>query len=131
MKQFKGPIRLDGMTANPPVNIRMAFGDYVKERFPHYNFSDKDIERVQGETRRDSPNKANITYNVYQPYINVNKRFVAGVFKEENLMKDLFPITRSCVGGKNETRDFNAWCWKCFWCYEKAWAFNLPSTHNA
>ena len=131
MKEFKGPIRLDGMTANPPVNIRMAFGDYVKARFPEYNFSAKDIERVQGETRRDNPNKLNITYNVYQPYINVNKRFVAGVYKEEGLMQDLFPMTRSCVGGGNETRDFTAWCWKCFWCYEKAWAFNLPRTHNA
>ena len=131
MKEFKGPIRLDGMTANPPVNIRMAFGDYVKERFPQYTFTAKDIERVQGETRRDSPNKPNITYNVYQPYINVNKRFVAGVFKEEGLMKDLFPITRSCVGSGKETKDFTAWCWKCFWCYEKAWAFNLPHTHMA
>ena len=62
---------------------------------------------------------------------NKAKRFVAGVYKEEGLMQDLFPMTRSCVGGGNETRDFTAWCWKCFWCYEKAWAFNLPRTHNA
>ena len=131
MKEFKGPIRLDGMNANPPVNIRMAFAKYAKERFPEQYLSQREVERIQGETRRDSPNKANITYNVYQPYINVNKRFVAGVFKEEGLMEDLFPITRSCVGSKKQTKDFTAWCWQCFWCYEKAWAFNLPSNHMA
>ena len=131
MKEFKGPIRLDGMNANPPTNIRLAFAKYAKDRFPRISFSQRELERIQGETRRDNTNKPNITYNVYQPYINVNKRFVAGVFKEEGLMEDLFPITRSCVGGSNQTKDFTAWCWQCFWCYEKAWAFNLPSNHNA
>ena len=53
------------------------------------------------------------------------------MYKEEGLMEDLFPMTRSCVGGPNQTKDFTAWCWQCFWCYEKAWAFNLPRTHNA
>ena len=131
MGQFKGPIRLDGMTANPPKEIRMAFAKYAKERFPEINYSPRDLERIQGETRRDNKDKPNITYNVYQPWLNVNKRFVAGIYKEEGLMKELFPMTRSCVGGANQTKDFTAWCWQCFWCYEKAWAFNLPSNHNA
>ena len=131
MSEFKGAIRLDGMTANPPKQIRMAFAKYAKERFPEINYTPRNLERIQGETRRDVSNKPNITYNVYQPYINVNKRFVAGVFKEEGLMEDLFPITRSCVGSGKQTKDFTAWCWQCFWCYEKAWAFNLPNTHMA
>ena len=131
MGQFKGPIRLDGMTANPPKEIRLQFAKYAKERFPEISYSQRELERIQGETRRDNKDKPNITYNVYQPWLNVNKRFVAGIYKEDGLMKELFPMTRSCVGGGNETRDFTAWCWKCFWCYEKAWAFNLPRTHNA
>ena len=98
MNQFKNPIRLDGMTANPPKEIRLAFAKYAKERFPEIRYTARDLERIQGETRRDVSHKPNITYNVYQPYINVNKRFVAGVYKEEGLMKDLFPMTRSCVG---------------------------------
>ena len=131
MGQFKGPIRLDGMTANPPKEIRLQFAKYAKERFPEISYSQRELERIQGETRRDNKDKPNITYNVYQPWLNVNKRFVAGIYKEEGLMEDLFPITRSCVGGPNQTKDFTAWCWQCFWCYEKAWAFNLPSNHNA
>ena len=131
MSQFKGAIRLDGMTANPPKEIRLQFARYAKERFPEIKYSQRDLERIQGETRRDNTDKPNITYNVYQPYINVNKRFVAGVYNEEGLMEDLFPITRSCVGSGKQTKDFTAWCWQCFWCYEKAWAFNLPSNHMA
>ena len=131
MGQFKGPIRLDGMTANPPKEIRLQFAKYAKERFPEISYSQRELERIQGETRRDNKDKPNITYNVYQPWLNVNKRFVAGIYKEEGLMKELFPMTRSCVGGANQTKDFTAWCWQCFWCYEKAWAFNLPHTHNA
>ena len=109
----------------------MAFGDAVKARFPSNNYTATDIDRVQGEARRDVNDKPELRYIVYQPWLNVNKKFVAGVFREEGLMKDLFPITRSCVGSARQTRDFNAWCWQCFWCYEKAWAFNLPRTHNA
>ena len=131
MGQFKGPIRLDGMTANPPKEIRLQFAKYAKERFPEISYSQRELERIQGETRRDNKDKPNITYNVYQPWLNVNKRFVAGIYKEEGLMKELFPMTRSCVGGANQTKDCTAWCWQCFWCYEKAWAFTLPSTHNA
>ena len=131
MGQFKGPIRLDGMTANPPKEIRLQFAKYAKERFPEISYSQRELEIIQGETRRDNKDKPNITYNVYQPWLNVNKRFVAGIYKEEGLMKELFPMTRSCVGGANQTKDFTAWCWQCFWCYEKAWAFNLPSNHNA
>jgi len=131
MKTIDRPIRLDGMSKNPPKAVRMAFGDAMKARFPSNNYTATDIDRVQGEARRDVNDKPELRYNVYQPWLNVNKKFVAGVFREEGLMKDLFPITRSCVGSARQTRDFNAWCWQCFWCYEKAWAFNLPRTHNA
>ena len=44
---------------------------------------------------------------------------------------DLTSVSSDIIPDGNETRDFTAWCWKCFWCYEKAWAFNLPRTHNA
>ena len=131
MKNFKGPIRLDGMTANPPKDVRMKFGEYMIKRFHEHNYTEKDIVRVTGEPRRDVHNKPELRYNVYQPFLNVNKRFVAGIFKEEGLMDNMFPITRSCVGSARQTKNFEAWCWQCFWCYEKAWAFNLPHTHMA
>ena len=81
---------------------------------------------MQGELRRDNPNKPELTYNVYQPFVNVNKKFVADIFKQEGLLEELYPITRSCVGGANQTNNFKEWCWQCFWCFEKAWAFDQP-----
>lgn len=127
MKMVGKPLRVDGMTANPPVNVRMAFADRMKKYHPTRNFGPFEIDRVQGEIRRDVHDKPELKYNVYQPFLNVNKRFVAGVFKENNLMDDLYPITRSCVGGSWQTKDFTEWCWQCFWCYEKDWAFNEVS----
>lgn len=127
MKMVGKPLRVDGMTANPPVNVRMAFADRMKKYHPTRNFGPFEVDRVQGEIRRDVHDKPELKYNVYQPFLNVNKRFVAGVFKENNLMDDLYPITRSCVGGSWQTKDFTEWCWQCFWCYEKDWAFNEVS----
>ncbi len=127
MKIVGKPLRLDGMTANPPVDVRMGFADRMKKHHPTKDFGPFEVDRVQGEIRRDVHDKPELKYNVYQPFLNVNKRFVAGVFKENNLMDDLYPITRSCVGGKYQTNNFTEWCWQCFWCYEKDWAFNEVS----
>ena len=127
MKMVGKPLRLDGMTANPPIDVRMAFADRMKKHHPTRNFGPFEVDRVQGEIRRDVHDKPELKYNVYQPFVNVNKRFVAGVFKENNLMDDLYPITRSCVGGGRQTNNFTEWCWQCFWCYEKDWAFNEVS----
>ena len=127
MKMIDRPLRVDGMTANPPVNVRMAFADRMLKHHPTRNFGPFEVDRVQGEIRRDVHDKPELKYNVYAPFLNVNKRFVAGVFKENNLMDDLYPITRSCVGGGRQTNNFTEWCWQCFWCYEKDWAFNEVS----
>ena len=127
MKMVGKPLRLDGMTANPPIDVRMAFADRMKKHHPTRNYGPFEIDRVQGEVRRDVHDKPELKYNVYKPFLNVNKRFVAGVFKENNLMNDLYPITRSCVGGGRQTNNFTEWCWQCFWCYEKDWAFNEVS----
>ena len=126
MKQWPGCIRLDGMTANPPKEVRLKFADHMKKAHPNLNFREREILRVQGELRRDNPNKPELTYNVYQPFVNVNKKFVADIFKQEGLLEELYPITRSCVGGANQTNNFKEWCWQCFWCFEKAWAFDQP-----
>jgi hypothetical protein len=127
MKMLDRPLRVDGMTANPPIDVRMGFADRMAKHHPTKNFGPFEIGRVQGEIRRDVHNKPELRYNVYQPFLNVNKRFVAGVFKENNLMDDLYPITRSCVGSPSQTNNFTKWCWQCFWCYEKDWAFNEVS----
>ena len=48
-------------------------------------------------------------------------------------MKTLFPYTASCTGDAETTNNFTMPCGKCFWCYEKKWAFNMidqPEAYN-
>ena len=106
------------------MNVRKKFSTYAMRKFPNIKFDEKNIVRINGEAIRDVENEPELKYNVYKPWVNVNKRFIASIYKEEGLLYDLYPITRSCVGGPNQTNNFTEWCWQCFWCYEKAWAFD-------
>lgn len=98
---------LTGMTANPPIKEQKK-----------YNFYDV------AERRRDTKSQNPWKYTIYQPYINVDKKFVADVYKQHDLMETLYPLTSSCVGSEEETDYFSKPCGKCFWCKEKEWAFN-------
>ena len=98
---------LTGMTANPPVEEQHEYGFYdVAER---------------RRDRRDNPTRSGIHY---QPLRNVDKKFVAGVYKEHDLMETVYPYTSSCVGSEQDTNYFIKGCGKCFWCHEKKWAFD-------
>lgn len=117
MQKFPGAIRLDGMTRNPP-----------KEDMKRLNFYHLAERRRDKELPKIIEYRENIydpVMSIYQPYANIDKKFVAGVYNENNLIETLFPLTRSCVGTARQTDNFTRECHKCFWCYEKAWAFDL------
>jgi 7-cyano-7-deazaguanine synthase in queuosine biosynthesis len=126
-------VRLDGMTRNPPTAIMKELGFYEKAE----RRRDHEVPRIQEartvyahcEATDQEPfplTEPDWLNNIYQAYINVDKKFVAGVYQENNLMETLFPLTGSCVGTARETDNFKHECGKCFWCYEKSWAFDLP-----
>lgn len=117
MSQFPGAVRLDGMTRNPPTQDMKRLGFYERAE----RRRDKDQPLVE-EWRTDYDKK--ILY-IYQAYANVDKKFVAGVYKDYNLMNTLFPLTRSCTGTAKQTDNFTRECHQCFWCHEKKWAFDL------
>ena len=104
--QYPNYTILTGMTANPPVEEQHKYGFY-------------DV----AERRRDRRDNRTRTGVHYQPYMNVDKKFVAGVYKEHDLMETLYPYTSSCVGSEEDTNYFIKGCGKCFWCNEKKWAF--------
>lgn len=106
LKKYPNTYIITGMTGNPPVEEQKKYGFY-------------DV----AERRRDDKNQNPWKTLIYQPYINVDKKFVAGVYKEENLMDTLYPFTSSCVGFPNETNYYTEPCGVCFWCKEKQWAF--------
>jgi len=107
-KQYPDHWILTGMTANPPVE--------EQHKYNFYNLA---------ERRRDDKEQSPWYTNskMYQPYVNVDKKFVAGVYKDHKLMETLYPYTSSCVGSEIDTDYFTKGCGKCFWCNEKKWAF--------
>lgn len=97
-------------TSNPPI-IEMS---------KHRLFLEK------SEIRRNKvPGQPHwhIIGRIYQPFVNVDKKFVADIYRQHNLMYTLFPLTNSCVGDTIRTNNFTKECMKCFWCFEKRWAF--------
>lgn len=105
-------IRLDGMTKNPPLEIMQKNG--------FNNLSETRRNSIQDTYQQDKNG-----YFIYQPFVNVDKKFIADIYLKNNLMDSLFLQTRSCVGTLKETRGFTKECRQCFWCYEKKWAFDL------
>lgn len=97
----------DGLTQNPPIEEQKKYGFYDKA----IRSRDANVERKQSMMTR--------------PYVNVDKKFVAGVYQEHDLMDKLLPFTGSCVGTLETTEGFTKPCEKCFWCNEKYWAFGV------
>lgn len=60
-----------------------------------------------------------IDERAYSPFVNLDKKQIAGIYKELNVEKELFPVTRSCETEKHP----NKHCGKCWWCHERIWAF--------
>lgn len=61
----------------------------------------------------------------YTPFENVDKRFVAAMYEQNDAM-DLFPLTRSCEGvpdGSYNPEFEKTPCGTCWWCLERKWAF--------
>ena len=83
------------------------------------------------EERRDKHGNERQPYHeqhgkpFYCPFEYVDKRFIAEMYHKFNLMKDLFPITASCVEYAEKTDYFTKPCKECWWCREKKWAFGM------
>ena len=100
-------IRVSGMTSNPPNDV-MENGNFFE---------------IAARRRDKGQNLPVFNGRVYQPLINVDKKFIAGIYEEFSLMDDLFYLTGSCVGSP-EKQDWGVrGCGECFWCKEKEWAF--------
>ena len=97
------------MSMNPPIDVMKERGFYdVAERKRDPGRSDEKF----------------LNHGTYMPYLHVDKRFVAGVYKEHGLMKELYPMTKSCAWGpESGNENYPEPCGRCFWCNEKEWAF--------
>lgn len=107
-----------GLTIFPP-------DDVISE------WEDKPFE-VAYEIRQDNGLHRNLYYGFddnmqptfekstfYRPYMNYNKRYIAGIYRELDLEESLFPYTRTC----EDITILDGHCGKCFWCKEREWGF--------
>jgi hypothetical protein len=108
MNQYNKPMRFDGMSKNPSEEemIKGGFLDVSEPRRTH------------------DDNWPTMFRQIYQPFINVDKKFIAAIyFAHPFLLKEIYPHTRSCTGTAWWTDNFTRVCAKCFWCHERRWAF--------
>lgn len=92
-----------GLTKNPPPNKL------------HANYGVEPPDRIRQDELH--PVKRN---NSYRPFVNIDKRGVAEVYKKLNLIDTLFPLTRSC---ETYTDDFSEHCKECWFCAERFYGF--------
>ncbi len=106
-----------GITSNPPKEITDKFKLGISE--PHRSDDNKELLKHIPECDGYS----------YTPWYNVDKRKIAEMYKEANLLEELYPLTRSCE--YDPTSKFfedvqdpeDKHCGSCWWCEERQWAF--------
>ena len=60
------------------------------------------------------------------PLYHLNKRDIAKIYKEQNLLRSLLPLTFSCISKNVQLTDNHTKpCKQCWWCEEKKWAFGF------
>ena len=112
----------EGVTMNPPKDI-------AENLAPELEFDTVLQERRSPSRHHKSFHSDN---KFYMPWSNTDKQGIAKMYKEENLIDSLFPVTRSCewdpaVPSKwyyNIKDPELGHCGACWWCKEREWAFN-------
>jgi 7-cyano-7-deazaguanine synthase in queuosine biosynthesis len=62
-------------------------------------------------------NGLNLEY--YSPFFNVNKKYISRLYESQDVLQELFPLTRSC----ESLTLTQGHCGECWWCEERNWAF--------
>ena len=122
----------DGTTMNPPYDIAMNLVRTVK----HINTDGTmTTHTATPDMSRDDAGNNVMSYNddkFYMPWANTNKKGIAEMYRDENLIDSLLPVTRSCEW--DPTCDYYdmigavdpklGHCGECWWCKEREWGFN-------
>ncbi len=109
----KFQVLYSGITTNPPLE--------VQERF-HWGILE-DVEKKRGNTVvKETVRyflKDGYEFFEIKPFFNLTKKELAVVYKEKELLNNLFPLTRSC----EKIGTVIGHCGECWWCEERKWAF--------
>lgn len=115
-KNNKIDLVVSGITANPPVGVTVLNAnnqliDLSEEALP---------ERNSKEQKTWYNNDVGTWYT---PFINVDKRMIAEIYRHFDLTDTLLPLTRSCEAIEKKLKTYEEPCGTCWWCLERKWAF--------
>jgi len=102
-----------GVTKNPPTSISDNF------KYADWKDTSRDTVEDRNNTHTDEDFEKIIT-----PWINIDKQQLALLYKQENLLDTLFPVTYSCEWYPRDGNDPGMnHCGECWWCEERQWGF--------
>jgi 7-cyano-7-deazaguanine synthase in queuosine biosynthesis len=96
-----------GITQTPPADVLKNWD--ISLTAPNSAWRDPGAKRNPG------------TGHVTRPWTNIDKKGIASLYREYNLMDTLFCYTKSCTNAESTVANYH--CGKCWWCYERKWAF--------
>lgn len=107
-----------GTTLNPPVTVQEQFEYGVLHDIEAIRGRDvvKQIEKYQVH----EIDNQTFEFIEIRPFLETDKQAIGELYKEHNLMDNLFPITRSC----EDLNTVTGHCGHCWWCEERLWGFN-------
>ena len=128
-----GPEPLGDMIKKVGVDIKVAMTGVTKNP-PREILDTMNNDYSPRDTSRDTPIAEEELYDarpegypwVYTPWLTHDKKVLAQIYKKQELLTSLFPLTYSCeyhprdkfLGDPGEEH-----CGKCWWCEERLWAF--------
>lgn len=105
----------------PDWHVRLRRHDQILPEFgieikipPGTNFSNPPLT-IDGK----SADKLVMDTRAYSPLANHDKRSVARLYREFDILDTLYPVTRSCENDDHP----GSHCGKCWWCNERRWGF--------
>jgi 7-cyano-7-deazaguanine synthase in queuosine biosynthesis len=110
----KFQVLYSGITTNPPVDIQKTFKYGV--------LADVEAKRgadVPKETNRYFVHPDGGEFWEIKPFFELDKKKLAELYKNNNLLDNMFPLTRSC----EHVGTVHGHCGYCWWCNEREWAF--------
>jgi 7-cyano-7-deazaguanine synthase in queuosine biosynthesis len=113
-KNNKFQVLYSGITTNPAQEIQKTFKYGI--------LPDVEAKRgvdVKKETDRYFVHPEGGEFWELKPFFDLDKKKLAEIYKEKNLLETVFPLTRSC----EHIGTVHGHCGYCWWCNEREWAF--------